>query len=60
MGGGSGDTKLYSVLGNGDGTNSLFMDDDMFVDENIDVPVSSDNTALGSLLDFDDDDAVRI
>mmetsp|Transcript_14106 Transcript_14106/g.29604 ORF Transcript_14106/g.29604 Transcript_14106/m.29604 type:complete len:846 (+) Transcript_14106:1-2538(+) len=57
MGGGSGDTKLYSVLGNGDGTNSLFMDDDMFVDENIDVPVSSDNTALGSLLDFDDDDA---
>ena len=34
MGGGSGDTKLYSVLGDSEEVNSLFADDDMFLDEN--------------------------
>lgn len=34
MGGGSGDTKLYSVLGDGEEVNSLFADDDMFLDDN--------------------------
>merc|ERR1711862_413291 len=57
MGGGSGDTKLYSVLGDSDEVNSLFADDDMFIDDDVTVPVSTDTTKLGSLLDFDDDDA---
>lgn len=34
MGGGPSDTKLYSVLGDGDEVNSLFADDDMFLDDN--------------------------
>jgi len=34
MGGGSGETKMYSVLGGNEDGSALFGDDDMFLDDN--------------------------